>query len=45
MGFRVEQAQGPSVGITHRPSRQKITITVVVDAEGLLAQGAAKRAN
>jgi type I restriction-modification system DNA methylase subunit len=43
MGFTVEQAQGPSVGITYRPSRQKITITVVVDAEQLLAQPAGKR--
>ena len=43
MGFIVEKATGPSVGITHRPSRQKITITVVVDAEALLAQPAAKR--
>ena len=45
MGFTVEQAQGPSVGITYRPPRQKITITVVVDAEQLLAQPAAKREN
>ena len=43
MGFTVEQAQGPSVGITYRPPRQKITITVVVDAEQLLAQAAGKR--
>jgi len=43
MGFMVEKATGPSVGITHRPQRQKITITVVVDAEALLAQPAAKR--
>jgi uncharacterized membrane protein YgcG len=43
MGFTVEQAQGPSVGITYRPSRQKITITVVVDAEQLLAVSPAKR--
>jgi hypothetical protein len=43
MGFRVEQAQGPSVGITYRPPRQKITITVVVNAEQLLAQSSAKR--
>ncbi|MEB3352917.1 MAG: type IIL restriction-modification enzyme MmeI, partial [Cyanobacteriota bacterium] len=43
MGFMVEKAAGPSVGITYRPPRQKITITVVVDAEALLAQPAAKR--
>ncbi len=43
MGFMVEKATGPSVGITHRPPRQKITITVVVEAEALLAQPAAKR--
>ena len=43
MGFMVEKATGPSVGITHRPSRQKITITVVVDAEELLAVSSAKR--
>jgi hypothetical protein len=43
MGFMVEKATGPSVGITHRPSRQKITITVVVDAEQLLAVSSAKR--
>jgi hypothetical protein len=43
MGFMVEQASGPSVGITYRPPRQKITITVVVDAEELLAQPATKR--
>jgi len=43
MGFTVEQAQGPSVGITYRPSRQKITITVVVDADQLLAQSGSKR--
>ena len=43
MGFTVEQALGPSVGITYRPPRQKITITVVVDAEQLLAQPASKR--
>jgi len=43
MGFRVEQAQGPSVGITYRPPRQKITITVVVNAEQLLAQSSGKR--
>ena len=45
MGFMVEKASGPSVGITHRPQRQKITITVVVNAEELLAQPADKRAN
>jgi hypothetical protein len=45
MGFMVEKATGPSVGITYRPPRQKITITVVVDAEELIAQAAAKRAN
>ena len=43
MGFTVEQARGPSVGITYRPPRQKITITVVVNAEELLAQSPAKR--
>ncbi|MCS5694260.1 BREX-1 system adenine-specific DNA-methyltransferase PglX [Cyanobium sp. FGCU-6] len=43
MGFMVEKASGPSVGITHRPPRQKITITVVVNAEQLLAQPASKR--
>ena len=43
MGFMVEKATGPSVGVTYRPPRQKITITVVVDAEALLAQLAAKR--
>jgi hypothetical protein len=43
MGFRVEQASGPSVGITYRPPRQKITITVVVDAEQLLAVSGSKR--
>jgi hypothetical protein len=43
MGFTVEQATGTSVGITYRPPRQKITITVVVDAEQLLAQSASKR--
>ena len=43
MGFTVEQAQGPSVGITYRPPRQKITITVVVDAEQLLAVSPGKR--
>ncbi|MCS5700274.1 BREX-1 system adenine-specific DNA-methyltransferase PglX [Cyanobium sp. FGCU-52] len=43
MGFRVEQAGGPSVGITYRPPRQKITITVVVNAEELLAQPGSKR--
>jgi hypothetical protein len=43
MGFRVEQAQGPSVGITYRPPRQKITITVVVNAEQLLEVAGAKR--
>ena len=45
MGFMVEKATGPSVGITHRPPRQKITITVVVNAEEFLAQSAAKRAS
>ncbi|MFM7647791.1 MAG: hypothetical protein ACKO50_06940, partial [Cyanobium sp.] len=43
MGFTVEQASGPSVGITYRPPRQKITINVVVEAERLLAQPASKR--
>ncbi len=43
MGFMVEKATGPSVGITHKPPRQKITITVVVDASELLAQPASKR--
>jgi hypothetical protein len=43
MGFMVEKATGPSVGITHRPSRQKITITVVVDAELLLQVSGGKR--
>lgn len=43
MGFTVEAARGPSVGITYRPSRQKITITVVVDAEQLLAVTGGKR--
>jgi hypothetical protein len=45
MGFQVESASGPSLGITHRPPRQKITITVVVNAEDLLAQATAKRGN
>jgi hypothetical protein len=45
MGFQVERASGPSLGISHRPPRQKITITVVVNAEQLLAQAGAKRAN
>jgi hypothetical protein len=44
MGFQVEAASGPSLGITHRPARQKITITVVVNAEELLAQAGSKRA-
>ncbi|PSB38493.1 SAM-dependent methyltransferase [Aphanothece cf. minutissima CCALA 015] len=43
MGFTVEAAQGPSVGITYRPPRQKITITVVVDADQLLAVSGSKR--
>ncbi|MEB3167596.1 MAG: DNA methyltransferase, partial [Synechococcaceae cyanobacterium] len=43
MGFTVEQATGPSVGITYRPPRQKITITVVVDGEQLLAVAGGKR--
>jgi hypothetical protein len=43
MGFMVEKATGPSVGITHKPPRQKITITVVVNAEELLAQPPGKR--
>ena len=43
MGFTVEAAKGPSVGITHRPSRQKITITLVVDADALLEVSGSKR--
>jgi hypothetical protein len=43
MGFIVEKATGPSVGITHKPPRQKITITVVVDANELVAQPTSKR--
>ena len=43
MGFMVEKSTGLSVGITYRPPRQKITIIVVVEAEALLAQTAAKR--
>ncbi len=43
MGFTVEGTTGPSVGITYRPPRQKITITVVVDADQLLAQSGSKR--
>ena len=43
MGFMVEKATGPSVGITYRPPRQKITITVVIDADKLLAQSPSKR--
>ena len=43
MGFMVEKATGPSVGITYRPPRQKITITVVVDANQLLTQPGNKR--
>jgi len=43
MGFTVERASGASVGITYRPPRQKITITVVVDGEQLVAQSASKR--
>jgi hypothetical protein len=43
MGFMVEGATGPSVGITYRPPRQKITITLVVDAEQLLAVSGGKR--
>ena len=43
MGFMVEQATGPSVGITHKPPRQKVTITVVVNASDLLAQPSSKR--
>ena len=43
MGFSVQGASGPSVGITYRPPRQKITITLVVDAEQLLQVAAGKR--
>jgi len=43
MGFTVEGATGPSVGITYRPPRQKITITLVVDAGQLLAMNGGKR--
>jgi len=43
MGFMVEKATGPSVGITYTPPRQKIKITVVVNAEQLLAQNSSKR--
>jgi hypothetical protein len=43
MGFTVEGAKGTSIGITYRPPRQKITITVVVDAEQLLAVVVGKR--
>lgn len=43
MGFMVEKATGPSVGITYNPPRQKIKITVVVNAEDLLAVSGAKR--
>jgi hypothetical protein len=43
MGFMVERATGPSVGITYNPPRQKIKITVVVNAEELLAVSGAKR--
>jgi hypothetical protein len=43
MGFTVEGASGPSVGITYRPPRQKITITLVVDADALLAVNGSKR--
>jgi hypothetical protein len=43
MGFTVEGAKGPSIGIMYRPPRQKITITVVVDAAQLLDVSGAKR--
>jgi len=43
MGFTVEKATGPSVGITYNPPRQKIKITVVVNAEQLLAVNGSKR--
>jgi hypothetical protein len=43
MGFMVEKATGPSVGLTYNPPRQKIKITVVVNAEELLAVSGAKR--
>ncbi|MCP9883343.1 N-6 DNA methylase [Cyanobium sp. Alchichica 3B3-8F6] len=43
MGFMVEKATGPSVGITYNPPRQKIKITVVVNAEQLLEVSGAKR--
>ncbi|TGH20875.1 MAG: SAM-dependent methyltransferase, partial [Aphanocapsa feldmannii 277cI] len=43
MGFQVEQAQAPAVGISYRPPRQKIRITVVVNAAELLAQPGSKR--
>jgi hypothetical protein len=43
MGFSVERAKGPSVGITYRPPRQKITITVVVDGGQLLDVSGGKR--
>jgi hypothetical protein len=43
MGFMMEKATGPSVGITYNPPRQKIKITVVVNAEQLLAQNSSKR--
>ena len=42
MGFQVEQAQAPAVGISYRPPRQKIRITVVVNAAELLAQSESK---
>ena len=29
MGFTVQKAKGESVGIIHRPQRQKINITIV----------------
>ena len=44
MGFAVEQAQSPSIGVYSKPKGTKFSTTVVVDVAGILAAKPAERA-
>ena len=43
MGFTVNEAKGPSLGIIYHPPRQKIAITFVINSDELLKRPGAKR--
>lgn len=43
MGFTIEKTKAFSIGIIYRPPRQKINLTIVINAEDLISQDSSKR--